>query len=230
MFHFPIKSIRFFLQDLLHWHNISNFCGNHFNKCSTYSCFFILSWARRKVCDIEKMSHITQLHFFVMGQRGRYNHPPCLNCFIVLRVSLRHECDHYMQEMTGWKDMLSGYCQFSHLNQVSMVSPIYDHVWTTAAAHGRVSRLSARSHVPPFQAFEKLILRQTALRRQRRKKHGRGRTGIQMKAVVYVCLSTETEVKEEKEVDLSFDSTPSFNPSPFFPLPSSISRSLKSRL
>lgn len=96
---------------------------------------------------------------------------------------------------------------------------IMTEVWTTAAAHGRVSRLPACSHVPPFLGFMKWILR-NYFPKTKETKYGRGHTGIQRR-LLCTCVSVyrETEVKEEKKklivhsVPLPVLTHPPFSPS-----------------
>lgn len=97
---------------------------------------------------------------------------------------------------------------------------IMTEVWTTAAAHGRVSRLPACSHVPPFLGFEKWFLKKY-FDKDKGNKIWEGSYWNPKKAIVYLCVSVykETEVKEEKKkfivhsVPLSVLTHPPFSPS-----------------
>lgn len=148
-----------------------------------------------------------------------------------LRHVSRHECGHYLLEMTGWKDILSGYCQLKLSNEVFHPSMIMTEGWSTAAAHGRVSLLFSCSMAHPFkqsrnESWDKPVWEDKGkplhvlLLETQGKNGGRGHTGIPRRLnCVRVSVYRETEVKGEKEVDRAFCSTPSFNPPPLSPLP-----------
>lgn len=142
MFNFPIKKVyiftwfvpfnyplsRFWKSNILTvpQKNIYTFCGNQPTNLLHLQLFLHIQQGWKKNIQHWKMTHITQYtHFFVMGQRGRYNHLPCLIRFI---VSARKP-QTWMRSLFAGDDRLKGHAVWflSALNEVSMVSPIYDH-------------------------------------------------------------------------------------------------------
>ncbi len=150
---------------------------------------------------------------------------------LFLRLVSRHGCGHYLLEMTGWKDILSGYCQLK-LSNWTVCRPSWQKGVHSCSPWAGLPPVLLQ-HSPPFLAIEKLILRQNILRRQRKTAlcAAFGDTGKKWwEGVILNCVHVSVYRESRERNKLIVHSVPlRFNPSPFLPLPSSISHSFKSQ-